>query len=517
MVIVPSIPAILLKLEHPEQIMQTIPGAQQMEQDGKPYIVIPHGLDEVRVLRNMSISAPSPILYQYNWSGRRTPYDHQRETAAFLTLNPRALVLNEIGTGKTLSALWAADYLMLTGVVKKCLVMSRLSTLDAVWGNDIFTEFRHRKQVVLYGTADKRRKLIESEADFHIINHEGFRIVADSAYHKYDLLIIDEATVMRNPTTNFSKLIRKWTKSQPAMRIWLMTGTPTPNSPADAWGMADMMGTVAMPYRAFRDLVMKKVGPWRFIPREDAKEKVEAVLRPSVRFVSNKCLDLPETIYQTRKVALSAVQQKHYDEMLKHFITEMADSSDVISAVNEVTKVQKLVQIACGVAYAEDGKHIELDCTPRINAVKEVLEELGGKALIFTPLVGTLKMLSKKLSADWTVGQVSGSTPPKERVAIFNAFQNGDLQVLIAHPATMAHGLTLTAAKAIIWYGPITSTEQYIQANGRTERIGKRHVTLVVHIESTRLEHELFARVQHKRNLQGLLLNLIERKTGEPL
>jgi SNF2 family DNA or RNA helicase len=85
--------------------------------------------------------------------------------------------------------------------------------------------------------------------------------------------------------------------------------------------------------------------------------------------------------------------------------------------------------------------------------------------------------------------------------------------VLIAHPATMAHGLTLTSASTVIWYGPVTSNEQYVQANGRIERIGKRHVSNVIHIEATELEHKMYSRLMNKQKLQGLLLDLIQQET----
>ena len=74
----------------------------------------------------------------------------------------------------------------------------------------------------------------------------------------------------------------------------------------------------------------------------------------------------------------------------------------------------------------------------------------------------------------------------------------------------MAHGLTLTSASTIIWYGPINSNETYVQANGRIERIGKKHVSNVIHIESTDLEHSMYERLKNKQKLQGLLLDLIQ-------
>ena len=123
-------------------------------------------------------------------------------------------------------------------------------------------------------------------------------------------------------------------------------------------------------------------------------------------------------------------------------------------------------------------------------------------------------MLEKELSKDWNVAVVNGEVSSSKRNDIFHNFQNEkNPHVLIAHPATMAHGLTLTAASTIVWYGPVTSNEQYIQANGRIERIGKKHVSNIIHIESTDLEYRMYERLKNKQKLQGLLLDLIQQET----
>jgi SNF2 family DNA or RNA helicase len=188
-------------------------------------------------------------------------------------------------------------------------------------------------------------------------------------------------------------------------------------------------------------------------------------------------------------------------------------ATGTVTAVNEAVKMQKLIQIACGVAYDDNGMHVELHCTPRINLLKELIEEAGEKVIVFVPLTGVLRMLERELSKDWSVGIVNGDVSSTKRNAIFNDFQNeAHPHVLIAHPGTMSHGLTLTTASTIIWYGPINSNEQYTQANGRIERIGKRRVSNVIHIESTDLENKIYERLRNKQKLQGLLLDLVQQQ-----
>jgi len=103
------------------------------------------GLGEMHILNNMKVkNVPSPIRTQYQWTGMYKPFDHQRVTAEFLTLNKKAFCLSEMGTGKTNSVIWASDYLMKLGVIKRMLVICPLSIMDAAWRRDLFRTVMHR-------------------------------------------------------------------------------------------------------------------------------------------------------------------------------------------------------------------------------------------------------------------------------------------------------------------------------------------------------------------------------------
>lgn len=511
MIVVEDKKALVLRLSDPDKILSSIPTAKRLDLNGHNLVAVPHKNDEVKVLRNLGIPAPAPILHYYNWPGRFTPYEHQRLTAAFLTMNKKALVLNDIGTGKTNSALWAADYLIRTKQIRKVLIMSPLSTLERVWADSIFTEFVGRKAVTLHGSAKRRLSLLKTDVDFYIINHDGFPIIREEASGMFDLVIVDEAAVLRNPSTTRFKNVRKYMTENPDCRLWLMTGTPTPNEPTDAWSLAKLVDspTLDSTYTGFKDKVMMKLGQYRWVPRPSSPEIVMNVLQPAIRFTRDECLDLPDTTYQTRTTKLSPDQETAWKNMVKHLIVEAG--SGQITAANEAVKLQKLIQIACGVAYDNTGNMVELDCAPRVNLTVDLIEEAGGKVIVFVPLTGTLHMLERELSKHYTIGVVNGAVSASKRNEIFRAFQHDkDPQVLLAHPATMAHGLTLTSAYSIIWYGPITSNEQYTQANGRVERIGKKHKTSVIHIEATSIEGKIFSRLKDKQKLQGILLDMLE-------
>ena len=122
---------------------------------------------------------PSPITRDYNYPGIYKPFDHQKITSEFLSINHKAFCFNEAGTGKTSSIIWAADYLMNLNKIKKVLVICPLSIMYSAWQGDIFNTAIHRTTAVAYGSADKRRKLIHNNYDFTIINFDGVGVVQE--------------------------------------------------------------------------------------------------------------------------------------------------------------------------------------------------------------------------------------------------------------------------------------------------------------------------------------------------
>jgi SNF2 family DNA or RNA helicase len=115
------------------------------------------------------------------------------------------------------------------------------------------------------------------------------------------------------------------------------------------------------------------------------------------------------------------------------------------------------------------------------------------------------------ISKRWSCEKISGDVSNADRERIFTLFMhNENPHVIVAHPATMSHGLTLTAASTIVWYGPPLSLEMYEQANGRITRAGQRHAQLIVHIAATKLEQKIYTRLQARSATQGLLLDMFE-------
>lgn len=507
--------ALIFKLKNPSRILTVIPTAKTVMHNGFPLVAVPHRPDETRVLRNLGFEVPPPMPMYYTWPGRFKPFNAQSETANFLVMHDRAFCLNSMGLGKTVTSLWAFDYLRSTRQCKKALVICPLSTMEDTWANEVFRTFPDLNAVVLYGTRERRLKLLEQDADLYIINTDGLKSISAELAKRpdIDLLIVDEIAVYRNASTDRWKTLNVVANKQSRRKVWALTGAPTPHEPTDAWAQCRIVvpdsPNVPKYFTHFRELVMRQINQFKWLPKPNAMDVVYQMMQPSIRFALDDCIDLPEQTIITREAKLTTEQAKAYKDMLNKLKSEYAGGE--IMAVNEAVKANKLVQIALGVAYGSDGEEIVIPSGPRIDVLKELIEESEGKVIVFVPLTGALERLATELKKDWSVSIIHGGVSKNQRDEIFANFQNStDPHILVANPGTMSHGLTLTAATTIVWYGPTNSNDTYIQACARVRRPGQTRTTVIAHIVATEIERRVFARLQGKQRLQNVLLDLLK-------
>jgi SNF2 family DNA or RNA helicase len=450
-------------------------------------------------------------------SGRHNPFAAQIETASILSMHSRAFCLNGMGTGKTNSALWAYDYMRRTKIVNKVLVVCPLSTMERTWADSVFNTFSHLDAVVLHGTREKRIKLLKEDVHVYIINIDGLATIKDELAKRpdIDLIVVDELALARNSSTDRWKTLNTICNKQGSRRVWGMTGSPTPNAPTDAWAQCKLItpDNTGVPkyFGAFRDRVMRQLTQFKWIARPEANDVIHQMMQPAIRFSLDDCTDLPEQIFITREVEMTVEQKKAYKDMLSKLATEYAGGQ--ILAVNEAVKANKLIQIGCGVAYGTDGVEVVIPSKPRMDVLKEIIEESEGKVIVFVPLTGALEHVATELRKDWSVEIVHGETSKNQRDQIFSNFQRGlDPRVLVANAATMSHGLTLTAATTIVWYAPVHSNEIYEQACARVRRPGQTKTTVIVHIAGSDVERRVYKRLQDKQSMQGLLLDMMKEQ-----
>lgn len=459
------------------------------------------GLDEVKVLRNLGVkNVPSPIQGLYDWPGRYKPFQHQIATASFLTMNNRAYVLNEPGTGKTISCLWAADYLMSKGLIRRALVVCPLSIMESAWMKDLMSSIIHRRAAIAYAsTMEKRVSILRGNSEFVFTNYDSMLGLANAinADGTFDLVIADEVNYVKNTQTKRWKALNSVVK--PATRVWALTGTPAPQSPVDAFGLAKLVTPNSVPkfVTAWRDKTMLKVSNFRWIAKGDAPKTVHAALQPAIRYTKAMCLDLPPVLTATRQAEMTPQQTKYYKQMKLKAV--MLAAGETVTAVNAATVLSKLLQISAGATYTDGGETIDFDCSPRLTALDDVLDETDKKVIIFAPFRHSIDTIHKHLSdRGISVERITGDVPAGKRGTIFNDFQNKpDPRVLVIQPQAAAHGVTLTAADTVVFWGPVMSVEMYIQCIARADRIGQAGVnTTVVHLQSSEIEAKMFKQLE---------------------
>ena len=495
-------------MPHNPSVMSVIPHAKELTHKGKMFTAVRHAPTETKLLNNLGINVPNPILHHYDWCGT-TPFDSQKVTAALMVANKRAYILNDMGTGKTRASLYGTDYLMKAGEIKRCLIIAPLSTLSTVWEREIFQCFPHRSAVSLHGTKRQRVKKLNEIHDYYIINHDGLEVLKEELLQRQDIdaVIIDELAVLRNSNTTRWKTTNKVVGER--KYVWGMTGSPTPKGPEDAYGQVKLLTPKQVPryFKAWQSEVSTQITPFKWLPKPTANDTVHEAMKPAVRYELEDCLDLPPITVSTREVEMTAAQKTAYKTMKEAFYAAFHEGE--ITALNAGVQTSKLLQIGAGFTYGQNELVVDLPHTPRIKELQEIIDSTEHNVIVFTPFKHSVDLLKDQLSKNYTCEAISGDVPKSQRDKIFNRFQHGnDLKVIVAHPQCMSHGLTLTAASHIVWYSPTPNLEIYEQASARIRRPGQDKHTHIVHLQSSPIEKRIYKVLEQRGSMQEALLDM---------
>jgi SNF2 family DNA or RNA helicase len=289
-----------------------------------------------------------------------------------------------------------------------------------------------------------------------------------------------------------------------------MTGTPAAQSPVDAYGLAKLVCPEKIPRTkgSWQDLTMQKITQFKWIPKPKAKEIVHAALQPAIRFTKDECLDLPEVMYMTRDVNLTAQQLRYYEKLRNEML--FTAGGEEVTAINAATQLQKLLQISGGAVYTDESDVLEFDVSNRLNVLQEVLDQTENKALVFVPYRHTITVVKDFLDKKGIRAEViNGDVSLGNRTDIFQRFQTSpDPKVLIIQPQSASHGVTLTAADNIVFWSPVMSVETYLQCIARIDRVGQKNKMTVWHLQGSPIERKIYKALQEKKNLHEQLVAL---------
>lgn len=519
-----------------------IPGAVSGVIAGVPAVALKHELYPTLLARNVGFDVPSPINYNgWKYPGIYPPRDNQLHTAAFGTLHQRAFILSEMRTGKTGGAIWAAEYLIQHGFAKRVLVVCLKTTMHVVWQQALFEIVPHRTVAVLHGTREKRRELLARGDEICIVNHDGLMVFSEETQKGktvqidckelkglFDLIIFDEADVLGNHRTKMYKALQSLLL--PETWLWLLTGTPIPTQYIDAWGLLTLV-CKKLPVRSwtqFRELVMVKMTQFKWRNREGARQLLFDLMQPAIRFTQAECFDLPPVQDIFRECEMSAEQKKLYKEMQRAGRLQRSQEESQVAAANAAVKVAKLLQISSGAVRDENGAKIQIDSTPRLQALLSIFHELGvcpegecKQTAVFMPYKYIMEDVEAFLvKKHFRCVLINGDTPDWKRREVLREFSSDykgtkNYDVLIAHPEVVAHGVDLTASESIIWYAPCFGARLYQQGCARHQGEKQKGNPVIVHLTATRLERERFAALRLSTQTQADFLALYERGLEE--
>lgn len=431
-------------------------------------------------------------------------FDYQQKGVERWLATPGMLNLSDPGTGKTRTTL--------EGIVQRnsggrTLVLAPLSILKPAWGDDIKKWTPSLSFSIAY--ADCRMKAFKAKTDVVITNHDAVKWILDNptVLEGFDTLVIDEFTAFKNPTAQRTKAVIKL--SERFTFRYLLSGTPNPRSITDLWAPAYIVDggeRLGKLFHKFRAEVCYAVaipgappGALKWKDRTNGQDMVMAMLDDIIYRVPLS--GLPDNTEYTMYVDLPKPLMRQYRELQKESIL-MMESGNSINALHAGTRIRKMLQLLTGAVYDERG-NVQQFHTNRYELVMSLVAERPQSVVAFNWRHERENLVKLAQSMDITYGVIDGETPVKDREAIVDKFQAGELQVIFAHPQSAGHGLTLTAGHATIWCSPTYNAEHYQQFNRRIYRTGQTKRT-----ETIRIAARDTCELEVYENLDGKLVSM---------
>jgi len=430
----------------------------------------------------------------------------------------------EMGTGKTKVVLDTFGYITTDGLIDGMLVIARAGVYRN-WEKEIHEhmdpEFVKKLHIGVWkGSSSKRKKMLETFFSIQdrprvlLMNVESFSTVKDAEHTAIKfmkeskvLCVIDESTSIKGWNAERTKTIVRISEHATMRRI--MTGTPNPNSPLDLYSQFEFLDPRILgfsSYYAFRAryavLKTMQVAPDKIndrgerVPGRTAKiivafknqEELARKIEPyRFRVLKEDCLDLPEKVYETREVEFTKEQKKFYDDMKNFATTELSEDVHV-TATSVITRLLRLHQVLCG--HTRDEENV-LRTIPsnRTKVLLETMEEANwNKIIVWCPFIHSITEIVNQLMTlhgPESVVSYYGGTSSDDRIIAVQRFQEDDrCKFFVGNQQTAGYGITLTAARTMIFYSNNYNLEERLQAEDRAHRIGLHHPVTIIDLQT---------------------------------
>lgn len=457
------------------------------------------------------------------------PHAYQLDAVKHLLRNPGAALFLEPGLGKTSVTLLALGTLLRAKAVKRVLIVAPLRVCYGVWPKEVakWDEFAAIKIGILHGS--RKDDVLASGAQVCVINPEGLPWLVKSGGHKkFDALVVDESTKFKSRDTQRWQMMLELIAAAKKAR-WILTGTPAPNNLLDLWTqlfICDQGARLGKYITHFRreyfDEIVQGFGHVTvrtYQPRRDTAERIRGKINDVALYMAAlDHLKMPKLVMNTIEVELPAKALKAYARIEDGLLAQIDGVNITTTQASAVA--MKLRQLTGGCVYGSDSDEVAAAHTAKIDALIDLVEEQNGQPLLVAvgfkhEAEAIAETLKKEFGFDvpYLGGGISAGAG--ERIAAdWNA---GKLPVLLAHPASVAHGLNLQAGgRAVCWYTPTWSLEEYLQFNGRVWRQGQARTVVVHHlVASGTIDETVIARVSGKDAVQKSLLETLRARKKE--
>lgn len=463
-----------------------------------------------RVQRNQQIKTDENIDAGPEWF-----YSHQRRAYALISQNKHFALYMDMGTGKTVVMVnWISD-----NPDVRVLVVTRVALIYSAWLDDIkqFFPWLEGSCIPWQGAGRKKKyeRMIRSGCNSRIIltnfatyrnDFEFLRAIGCQA------MIVDESAIMKNAKTQTTKLLRKHSEQPEVKYKYIMSGCPAPNSPLEyhqqmAFLDPGLLGKSFYKFRIQWAHQADRMGYKWEIPKDNEKKMMDRIKAVSYIVSKDDCLDLPERTFTKLKVDMVPKQEKAYRQMLTQLVIQYEHGE--IEAQQAVTQLMKLRQVTSGFAY-HDSKDPAWLGSKKYDILKETLEDLGNEqVLIWHHFREEARRIQKTIGEENSFVYSEGTD--KEKRDALAQFKEGGLRYLIAHPASIGHGVTLVNARYAIYFSVSSSYEQYSQSIDRIYRSGQKRKTQVFFLLcKMTIDDEIYACLNSKKNVSDMGLSFLK-------
>lgn len=444
------------------------------------------------------------------------PHDYQKYATEYIKSHPVAAVLLDMGLGKTAISLTALlDLLFDSFEAHRILVIAPLRVARDTWPAEI-EKWDHLSMLtysVAVGSEKDRKAALMRDADIYIINRENVQWLVEQSGipFTFDTVIVDELSSFKN---HQSKRFKALMKVRPRIkRIVGLTGTPSANGLMDLWAefkvldMGQRLGRFIGMYRNNYFRPDKRNGQiiysYKLLPGAD-KAIYKQISDITISMKATDHLKMPELVMNTHTVELSDDEREHYDELKQTLVLQLPEKE--ITVANAAALTGKLLQMANGAIYDDDGDHIHIH-DRKLDALEDLIEGANGKPVL---VAYWFKHDLERIKSRFKVREIKSSSDIRE----WNA---GKIPVAVIHPASAGHGLNLqTGGSTLIWFGLTWSLELYQQTNARLWRQGQQDTVVIHHIiTDDTVDGRVLKALQSKEKIQDSLIAAVKAELSK--